>query len=807
VFDIYLLTLNLNTGREIPDLPGIYVAPPPRRSQRIRTGDQFIILASLGGNLELSPATLLDMLQRTGNSYFTTHGSVTNGLRASVEQLNDLLIARNSQKARESLQATSLLNLAVIHNNILYLAHIGPVHSLLLGQEQIEHYHEAQSGERGLGLSKTINLRFFQTTIQAGDVLILSPAAPENWTAEALQNAVHLPLDHLRRRLLTQVGPDLQAAVVQLQAGTGQLHRMKPRSQVSQSAQVRPAPTAIRPSIPPMAVPPKPPEPAVQAPSQAMPTETQPAETTAGISELEQAIAPAPPPTETGVEPVPEIEQSAPTLETQEATSTQPPATEGIYLTGERLPLAETTGAEPPPEPPLKPVVAATEKAATPSLRKRLAMLWLAGKRVQQQTSHSGRAAMSRLMPGKTEETPYLPNGIMVAMAIFIPFLVVAVALQIYSSRGKSRQFQAYYNQAVISATQAAAQTDPAIKRSDWSLAVDQAKKAYELDRNSQDAKDLMKDTQLLIDSMDGITRLDFSPAIRNGFSSTVEINKLVANSTDIYALDSNKGRVLRMSLVGSGYEVDPDFSCGPGPSGTIMINPLVDITLPPANNQFKATLLAIDASGNLLYCIPGSSPVSSSLPPPDTNFGAISAFTYDQDNLYVLDIKNNAVWIYQGQNGAFGERPHLFFDNDIPPLKNVIDIANSNEDLYLLHSDGKMSLCTYKSASFAHTRCTNPAPYADQRPGHDGQEVSYKDAHFAQMQTTLPPDPSLYILDTSGSAIYHFSLRLNLQRQLRASNNPDMPTPKTPPTAFAINSDRMVFLAYDNQVYYASLP
>jgi len=76
-------------------------------------------------------------------------------------------------------------------------------------------------------------------------------------------------------------------------------------------------------------------------------------------------------------------------------------------------------------------------------------------------------------------------------------------------------------------------------------------------------------------------------------------------------------------------------------------------------------------------------------------------------------------------------------------------------------------------------------------------------------MLTTEPPDPSLYILDRKGPALYHFSLRLNFTRELRQDpeQERDFPLPKKQVTAFAMSPNRVVFLAFANQIVFGAIP
>ncbi|MDR3575579.1 MAG: hypothetical protein P4L50_17100 [Anaerolineaceae bacterium] len=825
MFDYYLLNINLEAGQEQVDLPSLFVAVPPRRAQRSRAGDQLVFLASFGGSSEISPAKTQDILQRLSNTYYTEHGSITNGLRTVAEQLNEILLKLNLQESREGKQTTAVLNLAVVHNDFLYLAHAGSTHSVIVSQNDVQDFTDPQASGRTLGLSKSIALRFFQAQLQPGDILILSDQPPEGWTSNTLSGSTKLPMDHFRRRLLSLAGPDIQAAVIQVQPGQGRIHWLKPRSSMAQAGSeiASTAPTsetgaapepAPRPVIPTMAVPfTKKPEPPAESPE---PGQVVP-------PEAAQNLAQPPVPSEI---PAPTIQASVlfPPLETKTSLPAaspvpvaQPPqsslSTGGIFLSGDRLPVPEKQEFV---QPALVADQSPTAVKSTPPkvkndfwkpFRRRLSAALQAGKTAKPRPPRNSAAAMvARLIPGKPEPNASLPASLLLFIAIAVPLAVVAISLTVYFQSGASQQYQIYFQQAQEYAAQAPGLSDSVQRRNAWSQTIYWIDKA-EGYKQTADSRALRAQAQQMLDSMDGITRLDLQTALPGGFSNSVDIVHMAALNGDVYGLDSTQGRVLRMFMTGTGYEVDPQFSCGPGPSGSLIIGHLVDLATLPPGNSFGATVLAIDSTGNLLYCIPGSPPVSAALPPPDKSLGSVTSLTLDQGDLYVLDTQNNAVWIYSGQNLGFGDRPQLFFDTPVPHLADVIDMAENDGDLYLLHEDGRMTMCTYKSAAFASTRCQDPAKYGDQRPGHSGQLQTFMGAHFIQMETTQPPDPSLYVLDTSGDAIYHFSLRLNLQKQLRPEASANTLLPSGPPSAFTITSDRVALFAYGNLIYSANLP
>jgi hypothetical protein len=147
--------------------------------------------------------------------------------------------------------------------------------------------------------------------------------------------------------------------------------------------------------------------------------------------------------------------------------------------------------------------------------------------------------------------------------------------------------------------------------------------------------------------------------------------------------------------------------------------------------------------------------------------------------------------------------QPHLFFGDQVPYMQDIVGFAINNDDLFLLHKDGHLTICVYSSLQVSDTRCTDPATYVDKRPGRQDGPIIL-DAQFNQILYAQPPDPSIYLLDPIHQSIYHFSVKLTLQEQFRSKNT--MPS-NTNATAFTVTQNRTVFMAVGNQVYYASLP
>jgi hypothetical protein len=140
--------------------------------------------------------------------------------------------------------------------------------------------------------------------------------------------------------------------------------------------------------------------------------------------------------------------------------------------------------------------------------------------------------------------------------------------------------------------------------------------------------------------------------------------------------------------------------------------------------------------------------------------------------------------------------------------MENVVDFAVYGEDLYLLYGDGHLAQCTYSATT--PTRCVDPQPYKDTRPGREGQ-IMQSETPFTRLYISQPPEPALYLLEPSQAAIYQFSLRvLAFHSQLRSiPTSADYVIPQgLPATALAVSSEqRLAFLAFGNRLYSANLP
>lgn len=771
-FDLNLLPLYRQAGDDQSELPGLYAVAPPRRPARGRDADHLILYLTIVGDLGVEAEQRTRLLERLAQTYYKTSGTVTTAMKGVAEALNAALLERNIQNSNSRRQGIGLLTQAVMRGELLYLGHSGPVHTFLARTQECQHWYDPQAAGRGLGVARLATVRFYQTSLQPNDFIVLAHQPAEAWTREGLKIAPNQGLESLRRRLLSQAGADLSAVLVQVQAGSGKLRllRLKPAFQ-DMARPVQLSQEQGSPAKEELAVAPGPkvetPVAVVPEPSSAeVPASPAPRETASPVvlSEGEGEKAPSRP------QMPPSADRSA-----QPAGQVKEPA-----LIAKKKPAPESA------------VARKLAQGARNGLKElgsilKHAFVWFFGGLF---------SLFKRLLPD--ESLMNVSPATMIFFALAIPILISVVGGAVYIRRGQQRQYEAYFQQAQEAVRQAAAKTDPAEQRAAWKVSLEYLDKA-EFYQQTDASQALRAQAQDALDQLDAVERLDFQPALLDPFDESVQITRIVAASGDLYLLNSAQGNVYRALQTGRGFELDQTFRCGPqAAAGTV--GPLVDITPLPRGFRNGATILGMDLNGALIYCIPGGNPETTVLAPPPVNFGNPKAFAYDAGDLFVIDPPNKSVWVYR--NMEIEQPPHQFLGDITSFMVDVIDMAVNADDLYLLHSNGEMTKCTYSWVEGVPTRCEDPFLFTDTRPGRQGGAV-IPDAMFDQIAFSPPPDPSLYLLDPQNKAIYHFSLRLTLDRQYRSQQA----LPEGAATAFAVSPTRLVFLAVGNRVFYAALP
>ena len=157
------------------------------------------------------------------------------------------------------------------------------------------------------------------------------------------------------------------------------------------------------------------------------------------------------------------------------------------------------------------------------------------------------------------------------------------------------------------------------------------------------------------------------------------------------------------------------------------------------------------------------------------------------------------------GKDGTFVDRPYFFFGSQIPALDDAIDLAVNGDDLYILHSDGHLSTCSYSRIETVPTRCVDPAPLVNPLPAYRDVDL-FSEAHFTQMMFTAAPDSSLLLLDSDSQGVFRFAPRsLELEGQLRPLAGRDNPLPQGAVGAMTLSPNHVLYFSLQDRIYFAT--
>lgn len=805
--DLHLLPLHRRAGEDTTDpLPGLYLASPPRKAARnavarSRQTDQLILHLTFTGTATLNADLQNQLLSRLTETYYQTSGAATSAIRALVESLNAFLLDRNLRAESKGLQTAGLLTALILRQDQLLIAQSGPTHVFTIEENQYQHFYDPQTASHGLGLGKVAGLLTNYLTPAPGTLLLLSPAPPTAWNNPALQTAHGRPLKAIQRGLLKPAGPDLNALLVQIQEGSGKviLHKTAPVEAVSsKKVEVNGGGETISENVIPEVVPiPVEIEPLAESEPEQPEPEPVPAAVPDPVTEPE-GVSSGPSP----VSREPSVGDSVQTpVGHPPPPQTVSPSTSQITINNQQI--TNNKAASPQTG---KHANRQTHKSPISNLHSALGPALLTIARASgealRQLGYTLRALLTRLLPGSDLFT--IPASTMIFIAIAVPILLSLIALFVYQQRGRSLQYSNNLQYAQAAKTNAEGKTTPEDLRTAWNAVITYLDLA-ERYQTTEESTALRQEAQTILDQLDTVVRLNYIPVLPTPLADNVVISRLAASADNLYLLNRDVGNVVRVWQSGRGYETDQTFRCGPLPNESLIVGPLIDIAVLPPINALDAQVLGMDANGILVYCLnEADAPIPIPLFPPDSNWGSPRAFALDNDILYVLDPQTNAVWVYYGDNYEFTSRPRLFFDADVPPMADVIDLAVDRGELYLLHADGHITRCAF-GFDVQPTRCTEFTPFTDSRAGMENGPF-LKGAQFIEIAFTPPPGPSIYLLDPFQQALYQLSVSLALQQQYRPQITSGPPR-QTAPTAFTISPNRLAYLAFGNQVWVASLP
>ena len=194
--------------------PGALVEVAPPSAARSREGDTFFILIVPSGSI--APTTFYEQLaQLAAERYFSMGGSVTIALRTMFQLINRNLYEHNLEhRDTQQQQFETSLVAAVLHEDDMYVARVGPVISVLQTAGLTLTFPEDLSEDEPLfstplGLLPEPEISMVRYGVNAGSRLLLSDAnladiPSDRLTSVLLENDIEKVLGNLRRTIKIQ---------------------------------------------------------------------------------------------------------------------------------------------------------------------------------------------------------------------------------------------------------------------------------------------------------------------------------------------------------------------------------------------------------------------------------------------------------------------------------------------------------------------------------------------------------------------------------------------------------------------------
>jgi len=795
-----ILIAQCSNGVFTEDTPaGFGVHPAPRRAARGRGGEVLFTALALQARTPM-PESETDRLGRLmAQVYFETPGSVTAALRAAFVASNAEVLPFGQASSVIGSPTGNMVQLhavcAVLRDGDLYLGYGGNILALILREGGAETYPAAgDSPARALGTTLNIDLRYGHTVLAPAHTLILAAAPPSAWCSGVPSGLANLSLQAIGERMAKQSASQAgsfggllvrfsQAEAPAKSAPHFRKVSLFPQKQTEAEIQ---KPAAQIPAAPP----------AVRRPARIIP-ETQASEgIQSGISIPQDVPAARPIPS------VPSVRDIAP------REFTPGPERKAAADMRTAAPLQRT----------FRPAAREKEASTGTGLSARDAVL--AFGRSIKITLSSGLEAVRSFLAGilprgvlQENERFTLPPSVLLGTAVAIPLVIIAVVAVMYFRKGYEMEFARLMEEARTQAAVANAQTDPLRARQAWQEVFDDLQTASKYG-TSEELITLQNHTARMLDNFDGITPLEFKPAVAGGLEEGTQITVLLAGDRELYALDGVHDRVLRLLLGQGGYQLDETFHCQAGAYPDISVGTLADMVWIPGlsvgsqtpSSTRSGAIVAMDRQGTLLYCPPGGNAMAGVLAAPFSGWSTPSAIDYYNGRLYVLDPEGNAFWRYaMSESTGFDQTASAYFTADHPSMTDAIDFVIVSGEVFFLHADGHITRCQYDplfevedSDSTGGTLCQT-IPYNDTRPGRSaGPRI--EDALLNRIFYNEPPEPTLFFLDPLGRGAYRFSLALNFISRYRVTIAPE----GHEATALAVGADKVLYIAIGNQIYYA---
>jgi hypothetical protein len=182
VFDLYIYPFGYRNNEEYSNLTGYFVGNVHRRATRTRVEDILVIRFTSFKKLSEGETVIINqMVTKTGDKYYKTKGPITTAAKIASEYFNNELNQVNVKNPGQP-PILGAFHLVVLNKDDVYFVQSGGSTSYYLTRTRVERFEDKTHGVEGIGVGKSIRIRFFHSKINESDRVILSTKTPNTWT-------------------------------------------------------------------------------------------------------------------------------------------------------------------------------------------------------------------------------------------------------------------------------------------------------------------------------------------------------------------------------------------------------------------------------------------------------------------------------------------------------------------------------------------------------------------------------------------------------------------------------------------------
>ena len=365
------------------------------------------------------------------------------------------------------------------------------------------------------------------------------------------------------------------------------------------------------------------------------------------------------------------------------------------------------------------------------------------------------RRVMDRLLPEPEEgKPPSLPTPVAAGAAVLIPVAVVLLVVAFSLNTRDETAFERCLSQTreAFGAAELIEQSNPERAQEAWFGVIEVANRCLPRRPDDPVLNGIHEEAQLRLDAYAQVVRCPTVP-IQRYAPGTILRGPILRSDVDLYSLDTSRSVLYRDRLNDAGNAImgDSEVLVQRGAAvGEFVIRDLVDMAwLTEGSVARSSVLVALDKQGVLVSYSPTFPPATAQrLVGSDVWASPVAIDTW-QGRLYILDPVANQIWRYQPSGGSFPSAPEEYFVGDSRPnISSAVDFAiDQTGNVFILQEDGAVR--KFYSSEEQFFQFSNLPTGAVGTLGH--ASTLYLDTGFIS--------PGFYVLDADNQLIHETTL------------------------------------------------